>query len=480
MKLSGYSLREESSPYKIIPEDAHVKPRKGTFATVHLARTNLSTGAMQFIALKQIVMKDKYWLKDVESEINILKDVRHKNILVLKEAFYDSMDPRIVYLATLPWAPDTLHDFFWMVLNNHESSQKWYLPGKLKPWPSILLQCLEGLSYLHERKIKHKDLKPRNILLHQDTTQSSEVLIHPIIADFGLSKHHIQGDRTDNQGTDEFKAPEQFQKDLGSELSSDIWSLGCCFAFIWILLHSGKQGLADLWERIMESEPGKRGFSIRANTEHTLALLREPYTREDDFEMANLMPRMGYLIGKMLIREPMRDRPIAMAAAAVADSFALGRSPYTLKDLNLCLILDTAVAVQPIGRLGAMPVEKLLDNYYDFYQRQAEQLDPGRPKQSKKDIIRNLNIMIFLTPWSENQHCTPATYFDGFNFHEFQLLRMQSIEFIDDSSLTMIKSDELYLQMLAHLEPVQEYISMHVEVGLGIHKPVMELHPRKS
>lgn len=71
----------------------------------------------------------------------------------------------------------------------------------------IVKQILEGLEYIHELGMVHRDLKPQNILM-----SSFELLEGAVkIADFGLG---AQGEfsLTENCGTVLYMAPEQLAK----------------------------------------------------------------------------------------------------------------------------------------------------------------------------------------------------------------------------------------------------------------------------
>jgi len=71
----------------------------------------------------------------------------------------------------------------------------------------IMKQILEGLKYIHELGLVHRDLKPQNILM-----DSFELLEGAVkIADFGLG---TQGDYSlrENCGTIIYMAPEQLSK----------------------------------------------------------------------------------------------------------------------------------------------------------------------------------------------------------------------------------------------------------------------------
>lgn len=89
---------------------------------------------------------------------------------------------------------------------------------------SLTRQTLDGLSYLHDKGILHRDLKADNILLDLDGSCK--------ISDFGISKKtdNIYGNDSSNsmQGTVFWMAPEVIQSQgQGYSAKVDIWSLGC-------------------------------------------------------------------------------------------------------------------------------------------------------------------------------------------------------------------------------------------------------------
>ncbi|KAK7205249.1 mitogen-activated protein kinase [Myxozyma melibiosi] len=76
---------------------------------------------------------------------------------------------------------------------------------------------LSGLSYLHERKIIHRDIKPQNILLDGNGQVK--------LCDFGVSGEVVNSLATTFTGTSYYMAPERIQGHPYS-VTSDIWSLG--------------------------------------------------------------------------------------------------------------------------------------------------------------------------------------------------------------------------------------------------------------
>jgi calcium-dependent protein kinase len=55
-----------------------------------------------------------------------------------------------------------------------------FTPTQIK---TVMKGLLEGLEYMHERKIMHRDLKPENIILRDENDYDC------VIADFGLATH---------------------------------------------------------------------------------------------------------------------------------------------------------------------------------------------------------------------------------------------------------------------------------------------------
>jgi serine/threonine protein kinase len=126
----------------------------------------------------------------------------HPNVLPIIDA--DEYDGQIVIVSE--YAPDgSLDDLL----------QK---EGKLPARSAVELTngILNGLDFLHNRKIIHRDIKPANILLQGDT---------PRLADFGISRVMKTTSVSMNMsGTPAYMAPEAF--DRKRTMQTDIWSVG--------------------------------------------------------------------------------------------------------------------------------------------------------------------------------------------------------------------------------------------------------------
>ncbi|ODQ50853.1 Pkinase-domain-containing protein [Saitoella complicata NRRL Y-17804] len=76
---------------------------------------------------------------------------------------------------------------------------------------------LNGLGYLHDRRIIHRDIKPSNILL----TRAGQVKL----CDFGVSGELVNSLAGTFTGTSYYMAPERIQGEPYT-VTSDVWSLG--------------------------------------------------------------------------------------------------------------------------------------------------------------------------------------------------------------------------------------------------------------
>jgi serine/threonine protein kinase len=83
-----------------------------------------------------------------------------------------------------------------------------------------MTQVLQGLQYLHDQGVIHRDIKGANILTTKDGTVK--------LADFGVSTSTLSGPDKEAQvvGTPYWMAPEIIQLS-GATSASDIWSVGC-------------------------------------------------------------------------------------------------------------------------------------------------------------------------------------------------------------------------------------------------------------
>ncbi|KAI3363286.1 hypothetical protein L3Q82_011910 [Scortum barcoo] len=180
----------------------------GAFGKVFKAQNKQN---LTLAAAKVIDTKTEDELEDYMVEIDILASCNHHHIVKLLDAFYFEGKLWILIEFCAGGAVDAI-----MLELERPLTE-----------PQIRVVCkqtLEALSYLHENKVIHRDLKAGNILLSLE----GEVKL----ADFGVSAKNTKTlQRRDSFiGTPYWMAPEvvmcETSKDRPYDYKADIWSLG--------------------------------------------------------------------------------------------------------------------------------------------------------------------------------------------------------------------------------------------------------------
>lgn len=195
---------------------------RGASATVYKVSHNITCGSFACKVVEQDPkMNDA---KSMSTEIEIMKRIRHKNILSMYELFES---PRCL----------------WIIMELADGGDLFHYIANAKVYNEAIIaqlmqQILSGVHYLHAMGVVHRDLRPDNILL-SGTLESCDVKI----ADFGLSalvrigekgydtsgseKRKRYAQLTEKWGTKEYFAPEVLEQMYGPQV--DVWALGCVF-----------------------------------------------------------------------------------------------------------------------------------------------------------------------------------------------------------------------------------------------------------
>ncbi|XP_021075838.1 serine/threonine-protein kinase H1 [Mus pahari] len=160
-------------------------------------------------AIKMIETKYREGREVCESELRVLRRVRHANIIQLVEVF--ETQERVYMVMELA----TGGELFDRIIAKGSFTER--------DATRVLQMVLDGVRYLHALGITHRDLKPENLLYYHPGTDSKI-----IITDFGLASARKKGDdclMKTTCGTPEYIAPEVLVRKPYTN-SVDMWALG--------------------------------------------------------------------------------------------------------------------------------------------------------------------------------------------------------------------------------------------------------------
>ncbi|KDR82414.1 hypothetical protein GALMADRAFT_220413 [Galerina marginata CBS 339.88] len=176
---------------------------KGAFGQVYRA-LNWATG--ETVAVKEIQLSNipKGDIGEIMSEIDLLKNLNHPNIVKYKG-----------FVKT--------REFLYIILEFCENGSLHNISKRFGKFPESLVavyisQVLEGLVYLHDQGVIHRDIKGANILTNKDGTVK--------LADFGVAAKTGGAQDGAVVGSPYWMAPEVIEQS-GATTASDIWSVGC-------------------------------------------------------------------------------------------------------------------------------------------------------------------------------------------------------------------------------------------------------------
>ncbi|OWF55869.1 serine/threonine-protein kinase nekl-2-like [Mizuhopecten yessoensis] len=189
---------------------------KGTFGQVYLVKKADEKGQkesrIQKYALKKIpfpaAANRKREEELVQREEDILKTVKHRHLVRYVDSFRDK---DTVFMVMEYCDGGTLHSYIREL--NEGMPEDMFL--------CFVEQIAQGLKYLHKKKIMHRDIKTKNILMSRGNILK--------ICDFGISKvveHAGPAANSVWMGTPRYMSPEVVRKEPYA-FKTDIWSLGC-------------------------------------------------------------------------------------------------------------------------------------------------------------------------------------------------------------------------------------------------------------
>ncbi|GMM33915.1 hypothetical protein DASC09_012400 [Saccharomycopsis crataegensis] len=300
---------------------------EGTFGLVVKARQRRSPRML--VAIKKLINSDSSQGFHITSirEIVALKALKHKNLLqvlevvsIMDDKAANNSDPFDTFLV-LPYMACDLAG----VISNLT------ITLKVPEIKNFMLQILNGLSYLHNNKFIHRDIKTANILISRNNLLK--------IADFGLTRKYQGPAPVKNEGHGGglhpmtnlvvarwYRAPELLLGERCYTTSIDLWAVGCIFGEFYIrkplltgssdldqlneifkLVGSPTKGRMPLFDKLMEEKllnkysNGNKNMDILDSKKLKLKLEGNLVTK---FGSTNMDPIAMSLFTKLLTLDP--------------------------------------------------------------------------------------------------------------------------------------------------------------------------------
>ena len=267
---------EQGKKYKQINQYLVLcKIGEGSFSKVFLVQDQETKEyyAMKRIHLKSL-SKTVSGLDQLQFEIEIMKKMKHSNIVSLHEVIYVSSESNVYIVIEYANCGN---------LSEILESDIVFSPEQIQ---NIFSQIVTGVSYLHQHSFVHQDLKPANILMKSD----GKVLI----TDFGIG-HSFQYAAM-VVGTPAYQAPEVITDSIISSKYNN----------------SNNDAISD-------NDPAKEDVWSLGVTLYELAFKKLPFIGQNVFEIVNSISTAGIpeppsycdpilwdLITKMLVVDPMK------------------------------------------------------------------------------------------------------------------------------------------------------------------------------
>ncbi|XP_043546219.1 cyclin-dependent kinase 14 isoform X1 [Chiloscyllium punctatum] len=231
-------LRRHSSPSsptspKFGKADSYEKLEKlgeGSYATVYKGKSKVHG---KLVALKVIRLQEEEGTPFTAiREASLLKGLKHTNIVLLHDIIHTKETLTLVF--------EYVHTDLCQYMDKHPGG---LLPDNVK---LFLFQLLRGLSYIHQRYILHRDLKPQNLLI----SDNGELKL----ADFGLARAKSVPSHTYSNEvvTLWYRPPDVLLGSTEYSTCLDMWGVGCIFVEMiqGVAAFPGMKDVQDQLERI--------------------------------------------------------------------------------------------------------------------------------------------------------------------------------------------------------------------------------------
>ena len=227
---------------------------KGAFANIYLVSNIVTSKKYTAKEIQKKYLSNPKAKKYVDSEISILKDVNHPNIIKLIDIKESSNN---VYIITEYCNGGTLEEY----LDKYKKFSEEIVQH-------IMKQVIEAMKYLFNKKIIHRNINLDNILIDYDDENdknNNNIMKGRIkIMDFGYARYLKKGELAKSVlGSPVFMSPiiinkfneEPAYKEIEYDEKEDIWSLGIiCYVLLIGIFPFDPQSMKELLDEINKGD----------------------------------------------------------------------------------------------------------------------------------------------------------------------------------------------------------------------------------
>ncbi|KAH0565162.1 hypothetical protein GP486_001440 [Trichoglossum hirsutum] len=209
--------RHQNLDLNVVPLESEGYLGRGSYGVVQKVSHFAQVFAQKTIWRQVNFSTHRENMNSFKKELEALRRLNHRHIVELKGSYTDQLRAA---LLMKPVADCNLAQYFERAQNATGQDAV----GRRSAIRSFFGCLTDAVAYVHKSQIRHKDIKPTNILVHGTKV---------ILTDFGTSRDWSDMSRSATTGpietgTREYRSPE-VAKCKPRKSSSDIWSLGCVF-----------------------------------------------------------------------------------------------------------------------------------------------------------------------------------------------------------------------------------------------------------
>jgi serine/threonine protein kinase len=157
-----------------------------------------------------------------DQEVRIIKQLNHRHFVKYVASYTDG---QFLGLVMSPVAEYDMRTFLDKMASVSASNE--FRRFKLRDLQSYFGCLASSLKYLHDKNIRHRDIKPQNILIKDRVVLFTDFGISYDFSDATGGRSTTRSERPDR--TVRYCSPEVMDPGARHNTSSDIWSLGCVF-----------------------------------------------------------------------------------------------------------------------------------------------------------------------------------------------------------------------------------------------------------